>query len=356
MKRILAIISLTIMIISIPTIHSLAGTDATQILIIKANNDYFKRSKHPSSDKRYTHGSSIGFIKKETFSFLKHIGKKLQNTLHCDDLYTSAILLQDIYTSDNIEDPIPPKDEHPYSGEMDLVIGLHFRNNDRNFWCFDQQSLYSTAFSMGATGKYSYAENLQKGVHHLLGDTIPEGWEYQLASHFAAKLSLSVKKKFSYMLQKDWGLSMQKTLHISGEFGNTLVQSAIGGEFRLGINMPDDFGLYAQGPGNIGANIQGDESVLKSSGDRLGAYIILFAEGKYVSYDYHLGEYVTPIRGIGDIGGGLGIAVSRMEIPIIHIPTPALKIELCYIRRTEEFKEQDGPHRFGTLSIVAPLN
>jgi hypothetical protein len=356
MKKILAIIAFIWMILSVTPIYSFAGTDATKIFVIKANNDYFKRSKHPSSDKRYTHGSSIGFIQKGTFSFLNGIGKSLQKRLQCNDLYTSAILLQDIYTSDNIEDPIPPKDEHPYSGELDMIIGLHFRKNNHHFLVFDQQTLYSAALSLGATGKYSYAENLQKGVHHLLGDTIPEGWKYQLASHFAAKLSLSVKKKFSYTLQKDWGLSMQKTLHMSGELGNTLVQGALGGEFRLGINLPDDFGLYAQGAGNIGANIQGDQSVLKSTGDRLGVYIILFAEAKYIDYDYHLGEFVTPNKGIGDLGGGIGLAVSRIELPLIHIHTPALKIELCYIRRTEEFKEQDGPHRFGTLSIVAPLN
>jgi hypothetical protein len=356
MKLLQIIIPVILLVLSTATFNASAGTDATTILVIKANNDYFKRSKHPSSDKRYTHGTSIGIVKKGTFSFLNKVGKQIQKMLSCDDLYTSAILLQDIYTSDNIEDPIPAIDEHPYSGEMDVIIGLHFRKDDHKFWIFDQQSLYSSVVSLGATGKYSFAENSQKEIHRLTGDTIPEAWEYQLASHFAAKLSLSVKKKYSYTIVQDWGLSFQKTVHISGDIGNTLVQGAMGGEFRIGFHIPDDFGLYAQGAGNIGANIQGEESVIRSKGDRFGLYLIFLAEARYLRYDYHLGEYVTPVRGIGDLGLGAGFATSRMKIPLIHLSMPAIKIELCYIRRTEEFKEQDGPHRFGTFSIVAPLN
>jgi hypothetical protein len=356
MKQLQIIVTILLLNIIAVSFHASAGTDATKILVIKANNDYFKRSKHPSSDKRYTHGTSIGIVKKGTFSFLENIGKKLQKTLYCDDLYTSAILLQDIYTSDNIEDPIPAIDEHPYSGEMDLIIGLHFRKEDHQLWIFDQQSLYSSVVSLGATGKYSFAENAQKEIHRLTGDTIPEAWKYQLASHFAAKMSLSVKKKYSFTIQQDWGLSFQKTVHITGDLGNTLVQGAMGGELRIGFHIPDDFGLYAQGAGNIGANIQGEESVIRSKGDRFGLYLIFLAEARYVCYDYHIGEYVTPVRGIGDLGLGAGFATSRMEIPFIHLKLPAIKIELCYIRRTEEFKEQDGPHRFGTFSIVAPLN
>jgi len=331
-------------------VQSLAGTDATRLFIIKANNDYFKRSKHPSSDKRYTHGSHIGFIRNGTFSFLSNTGKRLQNALDCDELYTSTILMQDIYTSDNIDDEIPPADEHPFSGELNFVLGLHFRKQDPMFWQFDQQTLFSLEVSLGATGKYSFAENAQKEIHRLTGDTIPQGWDHQLASHFSGRVSACVKKRFRYIIHQDWGLSLQKTIHLSGDIGNTLVQCAYGGELRIGIHVPDDFGIYAQGPGNIGSNVQGRNGVIRSDGDRFGLYLILMAEAKYVHYDYHIGEIVTPVRGIGDLGGGIGYAQSRIW------KLPAFKIELCYIRRTEEFKEQDGPHRFGTLSIVAPLN
>jgi len=358
MKQLTIIVTFISMVLSISSFHVLADekTDATKILIIKANNDYFKRSKHPSSDKRYTHGTSIGFIKKGTFFFLEKIGKQLQKTLNCDDLYSSATLLQDIYTSDNIEDLIPAIDEHPYSGEMDVIIGLHLRKNDHPFFHFDQQTLYSAAVSLGATGKYSFAKNSQTEVHRLIGDTLPEGWDYQLASHFAAKLSLSVKKKFSYTLQKDWGLSLQKTFHMNGDLGNTLVQGAIGVELRIGLNLPDDFGLYAQGAGNTGSSAQGDDGVITSSGDRIGFYMILLAEGRYVNDNYHIGEDVTAIKGIGELGVGAGIATSRWKVPLLPIEMPAIKIEICYIRQTEEFKEQDGPHRYGTFSIVAPLD
>jgi hypothetical protein len=46
--------------------------------IIRFNNDYFKRSKHPSSDKRYTHGTTIGLIyrNKTLFHLLDNIAEK----------------------------------------------------------------------------------------------------------------------------------------------------------------------------------------------------------------------------------------------------------------------------------------
>jgi hypothetical protein len=28
----------------------------------------------------------------------------------------------------------PPEDEHPYSGEMDLIMGIHFRKKESNFF------------------------------------------------------------------------------------------------------------------------------------------------------------------------------------------------------------------------------
>ncbi|KPA17198.1 conserved hypothetical protein, secreted [Candidatus Magnetomorum sp. HK-1] len=344
MKKDCIISTIICFFLIVSSLCAFAGTEATRSFIIRANNDFFKRSKNPSSDRRYTHGSSFGYINKANSLIEKFIHKDAS-----DEFYSSLILLQDIYTPDDTEAIVPPDNEHPYSGEIDLIFGLHLRKKNSDKLGANLHTLYSAEVSLGATGTYSFAENCQKGIHRMINNDIPQGWEHQLASHFSTRLSMAVKRRISYMISKDLGLAIQAIGHIGGDLGNTLVQVATGGEIRLGWNLPDDFGTFAQGPGSIASNIQGVNGVLTSPGDRYGFYMILMAEGKYVNYNYHIGEKVAPIREVGELGIGWGFAKSRVYLP-------AFKFELCYIHRTEDFEEQDGPHRYGTASLVFPLN
>jgi len=315
--------------------------------ILRANNDFFKRKKNPSSDRRYTHGTSLGWIFNKVPSFLN-------NKFSFDEKYSSFILNQDIYTPDNTYTSTLLQDEHPYSGELGLIFGLHLKQYCTPFtindYQIDQQYLLSFELSIGTTGKFSYAGETQKTFHRLTGNAIPQGWENQLPSHVFAKLSIAAKRKANFPLYRD--IDLQFIGNIGGDVGNTLVQASCGGEIRVGVNIPDDFGAFAMGAGSIACNIRG--TTIKDH-KRIGLYLVFLAEGKYVDYNYHIGKRVSPVREIGELGVGWGISSTRVALfNSSHFIIPAFKLNLCYIVRTEEFEEQDGQHRFGSATLAFP--
>jgi hypothetical protein len=308
-------------------------------LVLKINNDAVKRRKDPSSDKRYTHGTTLGIITNNIKDKLENI--PVINQLG-DSIYNSFQLNQDIYTPDEIENETPNPNEHPYSGELSLILGLHGKKNIQ-FCCHETPTLFSIEIALGVTGKYSLAKNAQTEVHRCVGDTIPLGWDHQLPSHFSARLSTSMINKFNPVTIGDFKIEVLS--NIGADLGNTLVQASVCEQLRFGFNIPDDFGTFAIGSGSFASNLQGkNSSIHRSRSEKFweyfGLHFILSAKGQYVSYNYHLGEIVAPVREIGELGIGLGFIVC------------GCKVTVFYIHQTEQFEEQSSPHKFGNIAFT----
>ena len=304
--------------------------------VFKFNNDVIKRRKDPSSDKRYTNGLTLGYITKdlkENTEITNHfpVIDKLGETIH-----GSICLNHDIYTPDEIEDINILENQHPYSGELNLTFGIHGDNNFK-LLSHNTPTLLSLSLSLGTTGKYSYAKNVQTEFHRYTGNDIPLGWDHQLPSHFMGKLSGSVISKFDPIKFKQTLLEV--LVNIGADVGNTLRQGSAGIEFRLGWNLPDDFGTYSLDSGSFASNIQSKNSPTRNK-TRCGLHLILYTRGKYVDYNYHLGEYLSPTREIAELGGGFGFSGY------------GYKMTLMFINQSEQFEEQNGPHRFGTVMIT----
>lgn len=345
MKKITLILTILITITMASEVFSkCTHEDCTSYntIVLKINNDVVKRRKDPSSDKRYTHGTTLGVISNNIKDRLENI--PVINQLG-DRIYSSIQLNQDIYTPDEIENVTPMPYEHPYSGELNLIFGLHGKKNIQ-FCCHQTPTLFSIEIALGATGKHSLAKNAQTEVHRCTGNDIPLGWDHQLPSHFSARLSASMINKFNPFTIGDFKIEVLS--NIGGDLGNTLVQASVCEQIRFGFNIPDDFGTFAIGSGSFASNIQGEESsVYRSKSHKFwefykyfGVHGILSAKGQYVSYNYHIGEIVSPVREIGELGIGFGFIVV------------GCKITVFYIHQTEQFEEQSGPHKFGNIAFT----
>lgn len=345
MKKITLILTILITITMASEVFSkCTHEDCTSYntIVLKINNDVVKRRKDPSSDKRYTHGTTLGVISNNIKDRLENI--PVINQLG-DRIYSSIQLNQDIYTPDEIENVTPMPYEHPYSGELNLIFGLHGKKNIQ-FCCHQTPTLFSIEIALGATGKHSLAKNAQTEVHRCTGNDIPLGWDHQLPSHFSARLSASMINKFNPFTIGDFKIEVLS--NIGGDLGNTLVQASVCEQIRFGFNIPDDFGTFAIGSGSFASNIQGEESsVYRSKSHKFwefykyfGVHGILSAKGQYVSYNYHIGEIVSPVREIGELGIGFGFIVVGWKITVF------------YIHQTEQFEEQSGPHKFGNIAFT----
>lgn len=130
----------------------------------------------------------------------------------------------DLTRSDLIEEDVP------YAGILALQSGW-YAYNDTDFRGFE--------LMVGVSGPLSLAGPSQRGIHRLIGCTIPQGWDNQLANELLLNLSVAGKRK----LLRLGGGAAALDLSLGGEagLGNFLTHAGAGLELRAGINMPGGF-------------------------------------------------------------------------------------------------------------------
>jgi hypothetical protein len=82
---------------------------------------------------------------------------------------------------------VPEKNDYPYSGAMMLEYGLQSFNGDRKY------NLQSK-ITIGGMGQMSGAQQFQVGLHKLIGDEIPRGWDNQLQNDILINLQFGAEK------------------------------------------------------------------------------------------------------------------------------------------------------------------
>jgi lipid A 3-O-deacylase len=131
------------------------------------------------SDNQFTNGFTIQrhsrlFDRKEDirgFPFGKWLAKRIlpdRESLYYRNGFTIG---QNMQTPDDIDDPDIILNDVPYVG----MLGAG------NTWiAFDDQRFSGFEVLFGVVGEYSFAEELQSGVHEIIGSDEPMGWDHQL--------------------------------------------------------------------------------------------------------------------------------------------------------------------------------
>lgn len=98
----------------------------------------------------------------------------------------SIFLEQSIYTPDNIKNPEYIAGTHPYAGFLGVGGSLTKRtplNNKNKFWTNYLELM------VGIVGPSSQAEEIQRGIHKMIGANAPKGWDKQLHDEFEIQLA-----------------------------------------------------------------------------------------------------------------------------------------------------------------------
>jgi hypothetical protein len=142
-----------------------------------------------------------------------------------------------IYTPRDYTTSKPIFDDRPYAGWT--YAGLFFQRADR----FNKVPVYeSLEVDAGILGPSSLAENAQTMIHHAFHYTMPQGWDNQIRD----------EPDFDIKYNRRWRLPIWSQDHFKPSFeilpeagftvGSLSDELHLGGVFRLGWNMPDDFG------------------------------------------------------------------------------------------------------------------
>lgn len=93
----------------------------------------------------------------------------------------------------------------------------------------------------GVVGPGSLAKITQREVHRLIGNDLPQGWDYQLKNEPILNLAYEYRHRLRIAGRREaWSI---EALPIGeGWLGNMLTQAGVGALLRAGYNVADDFG------------------------------------------------------------------------------------------------------------------
>jgi len=240
---------------------------------------------------------------------------------------------QQMYTPEDRERTTLDPDDRPYAGWLYLGFGYHTQTRHK---------LNSFEVDLGVVGPWSLAHESQDLIHDLRGFDRFEGWDNQLHNEPGIQLIYERKQRLLFGGLVD---NFQHDLigHAGGSLGNVATYLNTGVEYRIGYNLPMDFGTSALRPG-------GDNSTPTAVDPRLhnewGMHLFLSLDGRWVLRDIFLdgntfrdSHSVDKEPLVGDAVWGVAATWERW------------KLSLANYYRTRQFEGQDGGHKFGSISL-----
>jgi len=264
------------------------------MLTLTVENDVFT-----GSDNNYTNGLGIAWVSGAAvdaddnsfvgrwtrfWSFLPFVADDGYTT------YVSLSLAQEMNTPDDIRDPNPSTDDQPYSGI------LYARKRD---WTHAWQ------FKLGVVGPASQAEVVQRDIHRMIGNEVPQAWDTQLPNEPVINITYIVANLAA--MGSAGGSAEWRIVPIAtAGLGNYFTGAGIGAYGEVGWNLVDALGVTALRSGLNAASTIGvgrlDRWFVSFFGG-VGAYGVV----RFMPLDgtmFHDSQSVDsePVIGMGSIG------------------------------------------------------
>jgi hypothetical protein len=244
---------------------------------------------------------------------------------------------QNMYTPENTQEGSLIKDDRPYAGIFYLAIGFYSKNQVR---------MDSFEFDVGVVGPHSYAEETQRIVHQAIGSATAKGWEHQLEDEPIFNLAYERKLKAAKIGMGE-GFGFDFIPHGGGAVGNAYTGLNIGGQIRMGWNLPNDFGTSLIRPGSdTNAPIDASDPRFYPRFHRIGIHLFSSLDGRLVARNILLdgntfreSHHVEKEPLVGTFALGVGIILHRM------------KISYAQVFQTREFEKQEDNQQYGAITV-----
>jgi lipid A 3-O-deacylase len=319
--------------------HAAGKDDAGGTLGLYLENDLFT-----GTDEHYTSGFKVSWSSRDLeqlsdspyanpllplFDIIPFINEK--------DYQKNLVfaLGQNIYTPiDTTSFALLPNDR-PYAGWLYMSVGVVWK---------DEMVRNSLVLDIGVIGTWSFAEQTQSLIHDLRGFDSPNGWDNQLNDEVGFTLAYERKWRFPKQERRS-GFGWEVMPHAGLAVGTVRTFANMGGELRVGFNLPDDFGTPSIGPGaTTSTPVDGAMAADRSRFD-LGAYFFVRADGRAVARNIFLdgntysdSHSVDKHPFVADLSAGVSMNIKNT------------KLSYALVYRTKEFKGQDEGQLFGTVS------
>jgi hypothetical protein len=258
------------------------------------------------TDKYYTHGTRI-----------THSHPFKSNLFPDKEATRRWVIGQHMYTPTDISVEELQVGDRPYAGWLYGATSVSVA---------DEDSMDFLEMTIGVTGSWSGGEDVQKWFHKTVDSEKPMGWDNQVDERIGVNVT--------YMKKYRWKSKYSDAI-LKGDVtaGNIYCHAGVGFVYRVGYNVPDDFGLVRMEPSSRGLNDFGIYGIFEASERFVGYNYFLEGNDIEETYDIHADWAVYDF--------GVGCGVYYKDVSLIYM----------YSVRSPEFKEQTDYVRFGTIAL-----
>lgn len=306
---------------------------------------YFENDLFAGTDRYYTNGAKLSWTSGDLEKFadtpyaspLLPLLDRLPFVNNKDFQKNIAFTFgQNIYTPDNTEAFEWVEGDRPYAGWLYLGLGLVWKNAEvRN----------SLVLNIGVVGPGSFAEETQRFVHDARGIGTPNGWDNQLHNELGVVAVYERTWRWPRH-ERRAGLNWELLPHAGVAVGNVYTYANAGAEFRVGFNLPDDFGTAGIGPSATGSTpVEGAQQASRARFD-LGAYAFARVDARAVAHNIFLdgntfgdGPSVDRKPFVVDVSAGASVNYRNT------------KVTYALVYRSQEFDGQEEGQLFGSVSL-----
>ena len=313
-------------------------------------NVHFENDLFADTDLNYTNGMRVSWVspdmqdflddKQATYAWVDNLNtwlEPLHPALDVDAQVHRNIVFslgQLMFTPEDKFKQELDKSDRAYAGWLYLGIGYQARTQDK---------LHSIELNVGVVGPAALARETQNLIHDVRDIERFHGWDNQLNNELGIQLIFERKRRFTpadkYSVAN---LETDIITHWGGSLGNVATYLNAGGEWRVGVSLPSDFGMSTLRPGGEGNN----PGIGDPKNRPLQAHVFLAADARAVAHNIFLdgnsfseSHRVDKKHFVADVTIGMSVVYKNWNL------------SYSQVHRTREFKGQAKPQRYGSLSI-----
>lgn len=292
-------------------------------------NLVWENDKFAGTDRDYTNGVRASWLSSE--ENMPAWSRAVANNLPLapeGHKRISLALGQSIFAPENLQATTLVADQQPYAGWLYGSIGMVSDTGS---------TLDNVVLTVGVVGPLSGAEQTQKFIHDITDSQDPKGWDNQLENE--PGIILTYERKWRGILEASpFGVGVDVTPHVGMNLGNINTDASVGATFRVGYDLPADYG-----PPRIRPSLPGSDFFIpaENAGGYLFATIGERAVGRNIFLDgnsFRDGPSVDKKTFVNSLQVGVAATFAQTRISYTQV----------FI--SKEYKTQREGSQFGVLT------